>query len=496
MFQARKTILIGLASLLFAMLFNFLNTHFLNADGVELRGGQTVATADDASYIAPADNFYAGNGWKGNSVGLNSNYLRSPGYGCIYLLFKVLFPDNPFLWLRIFQILLFAISTALLYETSRWFIDNELASACVALLYGITPFACGFLSYTLTEGVTPAFVIFFIYSLSRYCQGRKWFWLALAVFFFAILFVIRPVLGVMLPLLPLAVWLKSENGVTQRISRSVAVVLLALMPMCIWQVRNWQIAGRYVGLHPIYSVDSPDLFRPAHKSVWNFERLWAPRGDDFHASILGLWQSALNGDTTNVAVDNAVLQVPDKVLQKVGRQAVADAFGEYQRLLHKQVPFFVGGEVVPQWFVDEEKAVVSQFEDLERQVRSSFPLMVHVVGPAKVYGRMVLHSNLSMYMFQKTFRGKPLMEFFRFIFFAIHALLFVLIWVALVQNWRCWFKFAIVAVVAFYLVYLAWFQRGIEERYTLPMLPILLMGSADVCVRIVASVKKSIVTRK
>lgn len=483
--QSIKPILIGLASLLFAMLFNFLNTHFLNSDGIELRGGQMVVTADDASYLSPADNFLADGQWRSHQPGQNSYYLRSPGYGCIYLLFKILFPHNPFLWLRIFQILLFAVSSALLYEMAKWFTDNELASTCVAVVYGCTPFACGFLSYTLTEGVTPAFVIFYLYTLVRYVQKRETRHLLLSAVTFAFLFVIRPVLGIFLPLQIVAVWSVCKRSPSRFVACSAVALCLSLLPMSMWQIRNWQISGRFVGLHPIYSTDSPDLFRPAHKSAWNFAKTWSPRGDEFHSSIQALWTSAVNGDSAFDAVGFAMSKVPPKVLDCTGSENVRKAYSGYYQLLCAQAPFFKNGETVPDWFVEREKLVVSQFDALTHIVRAKCPFMYHLSGPMCVYGRLSLHSNLSMYMFQKTFRGNAVMEFFRFLFLAIHFSLFVLIWVTLVQNRRDRFKFAVVAVVAFYLVYLAWFQRGIEERYTLPVLPVLLVSATDAVVRLV-----------
>lgn len=481
--QARKPILIGLASLLFAMFFNFLNVHCLKADGIELRDGQTVITSDDASYLAPPDNFFNGNGWKSNSAGINSHYLRSPGYGCIYLLFKILFSHNPFLWLKIFQILLFAVSSALLYEIAKWFVRNEFASACVAVIYGCTPFACGFLSYTLTEGVTPAFVIVYLYTLVRYVQKRKMWHLLLSAIVFALLFVIRPALGIFLPLQMVAVWSACKKNLSRFVAYSAVALCLALLPMLMWQVRNWQISGRFVGLHPIYSTDSPDLFRPAHKSAWNFAKTWSPRGDEFHSSMLALWNSAVEGDSAFDAVGFAMSKVPQKVLDCAGSENVRKAYSDYYQLLCAQAPFFKNVETVPDWFIESEKSVVSQFDALARVVRAECPFMYHLSGPLCVYGRMSMHSNLSMYMFQKTFRGNAVMKFARLLFYALHALLFVLIWVALLQNRRNCFKFAIIAVVAMYIVYLAWFQRGIEERYTLPVLPVLLVSATDAVVR-------------
>lgn len=476
----KRSVLIGVAALLSAMLFNFLNTRALKTDGIELRSGQTVFTADDASYLSPPENFLAHGTWRANSPALNSHYLRSPGYGGIYLIFKILFPRNPLFWLKLFQMLLFAISAALLYLLVLDFTENKIVSSCIVIIYGCTPFACGFLSYTLTEGVTPAFVIGFLFALSRYVRGGRGCWFALAAVVFAIMFIIRPVLGLLIVLLPLAAILNNRQSLNQRTIFAVAAMVLALLLMTVWQVRNYNIANRFVGLHPIYADDSPDLFRLAHRAAWQFARTWSPRGDEFHAAVQGLWQAALDGDTTNAAVERAVAFVPPKVQAAVGTQSVVAAFADYQLLLHRQAPFYNSQQCVPQWFVEAERPVVARFDSLTRLVRHRCPLLVHVTGPLKVYGRMALHSNLSMYMFQKTLRGNVLMEFSRLLFFALHASLFVLIWVALFLSWRNWRKFTVYAVAATYLVYLAWFQRGIEERYTLPILPILLLAAGDV----------------
>ena len=153
-------------------------------------------------------------------------------------------------------------------------------------------------------------------------------------------------------------------------------------------------------------------------------------------------------------------------------------------------------QCVPQWFTDEEKLVVARFDSLTRCVRRQCPLMVHFTGPMKVYGRMALHSNLSMYIFQKTLRGNWLMEFFRLLFFSLHASLFLLIWVALFIRRRNWFKFSIYAIAAAYLLYLAWVQRGIEERYTLPILPVLLIAAGDVALYVREMIVKIFALKK
>ena len=70
-----------------ALWVNQLNTKkLLEEVGKEaVRENRTVKTNDDASYLAPAINFIETGVWKDNSIGKQSHFVRSPGYGIIYL---------------------------------------------------------------------------------------------------------------------------------------------------------------------------------------------------------------------------------------------------------------------------------------------------------------------------------------------------------------------------------------------------------------------------
>ena len=90
---------------------------------------------------------------------------------------------------------------------------------------------------------------------------------------------------------------------------------------------------------------------------------------------------------------------------------------------------------------------------------------------------MALHSNLSLYIFQHTYRGNWMMELLRSVFFGIHSICFLGLIISLL-FWKKldWKQNAISATVLIYIFFLCYFQRGIEERYTLPILPLLMIG--------------------
>ena len=114
----------------------------------------------------------------------------------------------------------------------------------------------------------------------------------------------------------------------------------------------------------------------------------------------------------------------------------------------------------------------------------------YFIAPAKVFKRMALHSNLSLFIFQDTNRGNLFVEGLRYFCFAIHSLCFILLVLRLfILKQTDWRLVLLLLISLFYVFYLSFFQRGIEERYTLPLLPILLIIMFSTTEKISASIR-------
>ena len=158
--------IICLLSFFSALFYNQLN---LNLLPTELkRDNVTVATNDDVSYLAPPKNYLETGVWKANSIGDQSYFIRPPGYGIFYMFFlKITGYPLALSFLKIAQLLLFSASIYWLFNISNSLLKKEKVALLVAILYGLTPFAIGFLSYTLTEGITPALLLLFVFLLFK-----------------------------------------------------------------------------------------------------------------------------------------------------------------------------------------------------------------------------------------------------------------------------------------------------------------------------------------
>ena len=149
-----------------AFFYNQLNLQQLPKD--KIRENQTVITNDDISYIVPPKNYLATGVWKDNSIGKQSYFVRPPGYGIFYMVFlKTLGYPLALKWLKIAQLLLFSSSVYWLFSIAFSIFQHKKLALLVAALYGLTPFAIGFLFYTLTEGITPALLLLFVFLLFK-----------------------------------------------------------------------------------------------------------------------------------------------------------------------------------------------------------------------------------------------------------------------------------------------------------------------------------------
>jgi hypothetical protein len=117
---------------------------------------------------------------------------------------------------------------------------------------------------------------------------------------------------------------------------------------------------------------------------------------------------------------------------------------------------------------------MNNFDRLAVKFRSKNLYQYHIQTPLQVLKSMIFHSNLSLHQFQHPYRGAIWMETLRLLCFGIHSLAFLILPLALFALKDARIRFLILAILT-YCFYLIYFQRGIEERYTLPILPFVLM---------------------
>ncbi|HKL02620.1 MAG TPA: hypothetical protein VJ911_03055, partial [Cryomorphaceae bacterium] len=250
---------------------------------------------------------------------------------------------------------------------------------------------------------------------------------------------------------------------------------LCFMPLLVWQLHVSSIVGEWVGLHPIYHSDSDGLYRPIHQKIWNFHKMTGQTGLEFHRSVNELNQSALGILPAEVAALNVMDRLPPSVYDVIDRDSLRTAYISYRNILAEQYQVAnSGGKLLAETHLEEKLG--QTFFNFRNQYVNSYPFYSWVVVPLQVYGHISFHSNLSLFVFQKPWRGNPFTEVLRAVCFTLHSLSFLIFPFAAIYFLRRPAITALSLPILIYLGYLVVIQRGVEERYTLPFLiPVLLL---------------------
>lgn len=429
-----------------------------------VRAGGSVITADDASYLQEVEKALGHRPDLELGIAARRPILRPPGYGWWYMLPRLaLAPEQAIAALILLQCLLFACSVALLHEALLAHGIAPLIRWPLLILLAVLPAFHGFLFYTLSEGVTPALALLLLCAALLALAGRR-HWLLVGCVIWALLMVTRPVLAwAGLALLPALV------ARHRSVLRIAGIAALCMLPMILWWANNCARAGRVVSLHPVYQPDELSINRPTHGAFWALAKSWGARGSDFHFAMETAFRAALEGDTSARHAEHFIQLAPSVSLSAMQQIAVADAFARWQRFTSEQLAPVIRSPSDSFAFTEEEQRICDDLDRVTRAWRKEHARHHHVRVPLRVLKDLVAHSNLNLWIFQHPLRGKPAMEALRWFSALVHVALLAAAALAFLLRVP-----APVRLISFgcaaYLFYLAYVQRGIEERYTLPVL--------------------------
>ncbi|MDX1652000.1 MAG: hypothetical protein R3277_05885 [Brumimicrobium sp.] len=443
-------VLIAVACTAVAVIIHEANIENLNSAGVQ--DPVLISTADEAGYLRPAQNFLSGEGWHDSSEGFSSYVQRPPGYGILYLISKLIYSSNPLLILKGFQITCFFLSILLFYSLMIRLDVKKPFSISFTLLYGLLPCYNGFMYYTLTESISPFMLILLTHEFVSILKNQRnpSVFIAAAAF----LLVLRPQLTVFPILYILVIYLHEK--------RIKWIYIIGFLPFVLWQIRTITITGE-INLHPIYSETNKSIFRPTHRSLTNLFRVWEFKSDRFHETV-GL----LVSDTTTLAIRKAAKNIPMEF-----RTEVLPLLKEYQRIAYERRKSFE--EPVLPKNEDYEVAFIHKTDLLTQKLKQEHFIRAYLITPAYSAYQFLNKSYLNLWVYQKKWRGTLIIEVLRWICFLIINISFLATFLVLSLG-----KFArhlrIIALgVALTFFYMIFFQRLNEERYLVPLLPLMLL---------------------
>lgn len=439
----QKLLIIAVVGTLLAVFWQELNSYYLNNSGQPRFG--LVSTADDASYLVPPQNFLESGVWADNSEGLSRFFQRPPGYGSIYGIFYLILGDYALIGLKILQIILFFLTILLSGKILLLLTKNEKWALAGATIMTFLPIYSGFMYYTLTEAVTPFFLI---WTLHSYLQKGSIFQMALPS---TLLLLVRPQLLIFPIALIILSIIKNER-------RTQLAIALSFLPFSFWMLRTAIISGEIQGLHPIYSESNVSLYRPGHAALTDLFRIWESDGEVFHQTI-----ACIKNVEQEKALEECIGAIPEKFIDKTKPLLL-----DYHALLNRSD--YAKSEA----FKQEERAFVERVYSIRKELISSSPTTYYLTTPLKSAFYLLSKSQLNLTIFQDHFRGNFIMEFVRWLSIIIINL-GMLSAVILVFSRKDRFLQTLSMAILTYFFYLFYFQRLNEERYLTPLLPLLLI---------------------
>ena len=461
----------ALLAFLVAGAIHLLNHHYLLQENpASLREGISVITFDDASYIRPALNFLEIGEWKDNSIGSVAYVLRSPGYGIFVTVFFSIFGyESGLFGLILFQLFLWSFAVSVIPLLGMVIGFKKKHAYMITSFVAVMPMFSGFLSYTLTEGITPSLVILFYTCLFYGIKSNRKFIFVSAVLL-GFLLIVRPALLVLvLSYLP---FLKTF------FRHILSALVLTLMPLLIWQLRVQRITGDF-DLHPVYQSDAADLYRPLHSAIWDFHKMTGQTGPEFHSVMNQLWVAAREESSKISAVQTVVGSFHSSVLMSIDKVELKKFYSNYVEILQMQQPRFDAQTPIIETLPGEDSLILQARKLKSQYVLNNF-LRAYILVPFEVLKEATVHSNLSLYIFQKPLRGNMFVEVLRWLSLITHILIFSLAVIGLGICREKW-SYSLLLPGLVFLLYLIFVQRGIEERYMLPFLvPFLLAATSTI----------------
>ena len=444
-----KIYLILLVSVGVLILINETNLSFLKPNFPFKQG--LITTADEYSYFSPVDQFVQTGNWAENSLGAKA-YMRTPGYGLIYLVAKVIGGSNAFLFLKMIQILLFAGSIYLFSKILQILKLSENLIVVGTLIFGLMPLFSGFVYYTLSESVLPFFVLWSFYALLRANENQ---YISLNVILaVGFLVLLRPQMLVLSSLFLLYFLFNRK--------RIFWSVLLAFVPLFFWNIRTVCITGEWLGLNPIYSKNNNSLYREPHKEMTDLFRIWEYRGDYFHSTM-----ALLSRDTTNLTTQTVLQTIPIQY-----QATVRPIFFEFQKFRHQQITAYSNKKISS--YLPGEKALIRHIKLARKQLIRQNPADFYLLTPLKSFKKLMLTSMMNLFVFQETWKDQSIVLILKYGSFLLISLGFISSVLLLIKSSDPFIRISALSVLTS-IFYLSFGQRFNEERYLVPYLSILLI---------------------
>lgn len=507
--RRQTALIISILSFLASLSFNECNLHLIrksNPQNVPGNTGslvydETIHSVDEHDYLSPVVNFLEGKGWKrADAISRGDSFRRTPGYSILYYAFvKPLGYAAGHRALKYFQLLLFTISVYLFCFTVFEITKHKRVSVLLAMIYGSLPFFYGWTYFTITEAITPALMVIYLHCMVKAyneANGKiKTAYYVMASFFLGDLVLTRPYMaiagGMLVIFLLYDYYSNDKKGLLLFLKKATLIMLLPLCMVGVWTIRNYKVTSEIVPLEKGYYPQSLDRIKPEFEGMFSFAKCWGEGGSYFNTYHQPFYFATLSGDTSSYYIQKILAAWPSTVVEEFGYRRLFLILKDHQHALLKEKPFFDKRIVMPDQYLPEEINVYNSYQELIREYKKSHFLGYWVKAPAIYLSRMIFHSGTAHLFFIQNNKNHLGMNLFRALLLFTHTIIYFSLFFNLLFMKNDLNKFIFVYVPMLLLIFFIVIYREIEQRYMLPMLPVLLAGSAFTILKFVNRIKNN-----
>ncbi|MEO5569829.1 MAG: glycosyltransferase family 39 protein [Bacteroidia bacterium] len=220
---------------------------------------------------------------------------RMPGYSAPYMLFRFLVSSKETALFLLFslQILLGAISVYLISRIAEKIFQSSKAFLYSFILLAVSAHTAIFDVYSLSESFSVSAICFFLYYIFKYFEERKAVYLLLSGFFITWAFFLRPFLGTLLILFPLALILYERKNLS--VSKFITTCFLFFIPFVIcesaWIYRNFVVMKKFIPLETSLSESYGEMgaYRTSAISIRHLIQAWGGVDMEFEGGSEANW---------------------------------------------------------------------------------------------------------------------------------------------------------------------------------------------------------------
>jgi hypothetical protein len=426
---------------IFIFIFVFIFSYILNITNIiignvgenpgELIQGATLGSPDNFWYINQVKNFMKGYGFTSDPNDLIQYVRRTPGYPIFYGIHFVIFGE--FFAHRIItfsQCLIFTFSAITLGKIATLISKSSRLGQITSLVYGTSPYLISFLFLTITEAISPAFVIFTVYIyLKALCsENKKYIYFFIAGMFISISTLIRPTNGILLISSIIILFILKYNF-REIIKLSLCILIGFMVLITPWTIRNYLIIGHFIPLETFQIQVPYDGQGLKSRGLNSWYRAWAAHDMlKIHYGIKADLKSNNKYKTINDFIEN---ETPPQIYVGYGKEELRNLFIDYQKCIEIDLNRNRGVKLNWGEKIDDcEYKVDMQFLEYAELIKKSNPVLSYVIAPFFLRGsQYIFHSGMHTF---KSMQGNKL-----------NSAIFIFKTIAYIINVSLWFLFVI-----------------------------------------------------